>query len=142
MEHLKGFIMALVGTSVSSALIDGFVPEGGLKKFVKYLLGLMILLCLLAPLKDVLSVMPTVVFYEAEDGREVEAYARANAIVSRKIEKAVCDKFSIDPELIDVDYSGENVILKIKWRPGFMKSDFAVFTARNFGVTAEVNFYE
>lgn len=142
MEQLKGFILALVGTSVSTALIDGFVPEGGLKRFVKYLLGLMIVLCLISPLKGLISAIPTIGFTAVAEGGEVEAYSRANAIVARRIEDAVCDKFSLEHDMVSADCSNGKISLNIKWRPGLIGSDFVIFVERNFGLAAEVRFYE
>ena len=141
MSEIKGFILALVGTAVSSALVEGIIPEGGMKKFVRYLLSLMILLALITPLYDVIALVPTLVNSGFADYDSVQAYTKANSIVALRIEKSLCDKFSLDGELVDVVYDGDKITVSAKRRLGLVESDFISYIESNFGVLAEVSFY-
>lgn len=142
MSELKGFIMSIIAAAAASALIEGFVPDGGMKKYVKYLISLFILLVLLSPLKSLLGMLPTLASGAGFTYESVEAFSRANSVVAMHIEAALCEKFSLDDENISVKYNGERISVEAKKRIGLIESDFKAYIANNFGVEAEVSFYE
>lgn len=112
-----------------------------MKKFVRYLLSLMILLALITPLYDVIALVPSLASSEFVDYDSVQAYTKANSIVALRIEKSLCDKFSLDGELVDVVYDGDKITVSAKRRLGLVESDFVSYIENNFGVMAEVSFY-
>ena len=136
---MRRFVVTLIGTAAVSALIDSFVPDGGseLKKYLRYLIGLVILLVLLSPLRELAGLIPSAL-KDAEDAlRDVSTAAQANAIVGMHIEKAVCDKFSLEPDEIDVTYDG-TLHVRIKKHFGIFSEDIEAYILNSFGVMAEV----
>ena len=151
MNEIKGFIISLIAAAAASAVIEGFVPDsdgrGGLKKYMKYLISLTILVTLLAPLRSLVSALPTLAD-KVDDSVAAFAYSdsdsalRVNSIVALHIAEAICEKFSLDTTDIGAGYDGERVYLRIKRRFGLLERDIVDYTAAKFGVEAEVIFYE
>ncbi len=142
MSELKGFIMSIIAAAAASALIEGFVPDGAMKKYVKYLISLFILLVLLSPIKSLIGMIPALASGAEFSYESIEALSRANSVVAMHIEAALCEKFSLDDENISVKYNGEIISVEVKKRIGLIESDFKAYIANNFGVEAEVIFYE
>ncbi len=142
MIEIKGFIMSLVCAAAASALIEGFVPEGGMKKYVKYLISLVILAVLAAPLGKIISELPSFTYTDSFIDDSKEASAKANSIVAMHIEKAVSEKFSIGKGEISVKYNGEGITVCAKAKPWLYAEDIIIYIAGTFGVSAEVSFYE
>lgn len=142
MGEIKGFIMSLVCAAAATALVEGFVPDGGMKKYVKYLVSLIVLLVLLSPLRGLLGMMPSLVSGALAEYDSVEALARANSIVALHIEDALREKFSLNNGDVDVMYDGEKIVVTVRRRIGLFESDFVLYIANNYGVEAEVSFYE
>lgn len=142
MTEIKGFIMSLIAVSAASALIDGFTPDGGMKKYMRYIISLLVLLVLLTPIKGIIGIIPSFAANAEFSFDSVEAFASANSIVAKHIEGALREKFSLADSEVDVRYSGESIIVSVKKRLGLIESDFRDYIAANFGVLAEVRFYE
>ncbi len=142
MGEIKGFVMSLVCASAASALIDGFVPDGSVKKYVRYLISLCILLILLTPLKGIIGMLPSVKADADMDYESVEAIARANSLVAMYIEDSVAQKFSLEEGEIDAVYENGKISVSIKRHIGIFESDIVQFIKNNYGVLAEVKFYE
>ena len=142
MSELKGFIMSIIAAATASALIEGFIPDGEMKKYVKYLISLFILLVLLSPIKSLLGMIPALASGVEFSYDSIEAFSHANSVVAMHIEAALCDKFSLEDENISVKYNGEIISVEAKKRIGLIESDFKAYIANNFGVEAEVSFYE
>jgi hypothetical protein len=58
------------------------------------------------------------------------------------IEKALIERFSLEPGEVSVKYDGEKMVVRAKKRLGLIESDFEVYISGNFGVLSEVEFYE
>lgn len=142
MTEIKGFIMSLITVSAASALIEGFTPNGGMKKYIRYLISLMILLVLLTPIKGLFGIIPLLAANTEFSYDSVEAFASANSIVARHIEGALTEKFSLADSEVDVRYNGEGIVVNVKKRLGLIESDFRDYIAANFGILTEVSFYE
>ena len=142
MGEIKGFVMSLVCASAASALIDGFVPDGTVKKYVRYLISLCILLILLTPLKSVIVKLPSVTADTDMSYESVEAIARANSLVAMYIEDSVADKFSLAEGEVDAVYENGKISVNIKRHIGLIESDVVLFIKNSYGVLAEVKFYE
>lgn len=148
MTEIKGFIISLITASAASAVIEGFVPEGGgLKKYLKYAASLAILLMLLAPLRSLISAIPSL----AEDFEaggysigydSVDAVARVNSLTALHISRAVCEKFSLDESEVSASVSDGVARIELKRHFGIFERDICEYVAANFGVAAEVVFYE
>ena len=151
MNEIKGFIISLIAAAAASAVIEGFVPDsdgrGGLKKYMKYLISLTILVTLLAPLRNLVSAIPSFAD-RIEESAEAFTYEgsdsalRVNSIVALHITQAICEKFSLDASEVSASYDGEKVYLSIKQKFGIFERDIVEYTAAKFGVEAEVEFYE
>jgi len=141
MTDLPGFILTLVSASAASALTEGLLPDGGMKKYVRYLTALVILVLLLSPFASLAAELPA---FSADilDYDAVEAMARVNAIVALHIERAVCEKFAIPDGDASVVYDDSAVTVRAKARFGLFASDIERFVAERFGVSAEVILYE
>lgn len=138
MEEAKGFILSLMGAAAASSLIEGFVPDGGLKKYVRYLISLILLLVLISPLGEFIAVLPTLgtawePAYVAED-----VTASANSIVALHIERALCEKFSLSDGDVDARYNGDCIVVHVTSKPWLFKDDISYYILNNFGVEAEV----
>ncbi len=142
MGEIKGFVMSLVCASAASALIDGFVPDGTVKKYVRYLISLCILLILLTPLKGIIGMLPSVKADTDMSYESVEAIARANSLVAMYIEESLTEKFSLGAGEVDAVYENGKISVDIKRHIGLIESDIVLFIKNNYGVLAEVRFYE
>lgn len=140
--QIKGFILSLVCASASTALIEGFLPDGALKKYVRYLIALIMLVILVAPLRGVIEAVPTIAAESEVYYGEVEALARANSIVAMHIEKAVAEKFSLSRGEVDAVYENGKITVGVKHRVGLFESDVELYILNSFGVEAEVTLYE
>ena len=134
--------MSLIAVSASSALIDSFTPDGGMKKYMRYLVSLLILLVLLTPIKGLIGIIPSLAANAEFSYDSVEVFASANSIVAKHIEGALKEKFSLKGDEVNVRYNGEAIVVNVKKRIGLIESDFRDYIAANFGVLAEVSFYE
>ncbi len=143
MAEIKGFILSLIAAASASALIDGFVPEGGgMKKYLKNLISLMILPVLLSPLRELIGMVPAMLDNASFTYDSVEAMTRANSIVAMHIEAAMCEKFDIADEDAEAKFDGEKIVIRVREKLGLFESDIMRYVQLNFGTTAEVMFYE
>ena len=134
--------MSLVSVSAASALIDGFAPDGSLKKYLRYIISLMIFIILLTPIRGLIESVPSMT-ERIEFGYEsVEAAIGANSVVAMHIENALSERFSLDKSEVSVKFDGERMKVSVKWHIGFIEKDFEDYISWNFGVSAEVSFYE
>ncbi len=142
MADIKGFIMSLIAVSAASALLDGFTPDGGMKKYFRYLVSLLILIALLSPVRSIIGMIPSIAAGYEFSYDSVEAFIGANSVVAMHIEKALAEKFSLDSGEVSVKYDGEKMLVRAKKRLGLVESDFAEYISWNFGVISEVELYE
>ena len=143
MTYIKSFIMTLIIAAVAHALIDGFLPKGEISKAVRYLTSLIMILILVSPFAELVKSIPhAAASAELFTYRTADAITRANSIVALRIERSLCEKFGIDDGNIEVKYDGEGINVRLAKRPGFITSDFELYIMNNFGVSAEVEFYE
>lgn len=139
----NSFIMTLVAASAASALIEGFLPESGMKKYVKYLIALIIAVILASPFPGILKglanseIATDAAFYDS-----VEVYSRANSIVARRIKKSICDKFALPESETEVLYKDGSIYANIPRSFGVFLSDIRLYIVNSFGITAEVSFIE
>ena len=142
MTDIKGFIMSLITVSAASALLDGFTPDGALKKYLRYVVSLILLIILLTPVRSVIEMLPSLASDLAFSYESVEAFVGANSVVAMHIEKALIERFSLETGEVSVKYDGEKMIVRAKKRLGLIESDFEIYISGNFGVLSEVEFYE
>ncbi len=139
MGEIKEFIISLISAASVSAIVEGLLPEGTeLKKYTKYIISLIILLMLISPLIGIAGKVPDLL-----DGTEfsydsVDAIARTNSIIAMHIEKAVCEKFELSGDEVDVTCESGEIIVICQKRTGIFASDLSRFIELNFGITAEV----
>lgn len=151
MSDIKGFVISLIAASAASAVIEGFLPDSdgknGMKKYLKYLISLAVLLMLLSPLKNLVVAIPSLA-QSIPSGNDifsyesVESMARANSLVALHIGNAVCEKFSLDRSEVMTELYGDRVKITLKKHFGIFERDIREYVAANFGITAEVVFYE
>ena len=139
MGEFGGFVLSLLAVACASALLDGFVPEGGMKKYLKVLLSLIVLLVLLSPLTKLCEAVPAWISGENFIWDSAEAMAKANSIAALHIEKAVQGKFDCEAE---VSLESGNILVEAKPKPGLFASDIERYIEFNFGMKAEVIFCE
>lgn len=142
MGKISGFILSLVSAAAATALIDGFVPNGDMKKYVRYLVSLALLLVLLAPLREIVGELPSLAADTSGDYGAVEALARANSIVAMHIEESLILKFGLREGEVDVKYDGEGISVNMKKRIGVFESDVVLYISNAYGVDARVETYE
>lgn len=142
MGKISGFILSLVSAAAATALIDGFVPDGAMKKCVRYLVSLVILLVLLSPLRSIIGELPTLAAKTSAEYDAAEAFARANSIVAMHIEKSLIEKFSLRNDEVDVTYSADGISVSAKRRVGVFASDIQLYIINTYGVEAKVELYE
>lgn len=141
MGKISGFILSLVSAAAATALIDGFVPDGAMKKYVRYLVSLVILLVLLSPLRDIIGELPSLAAKSSAEYDAVEAFTRANSIVAMHIEKSLVEKFSLRDDEVDVEYSADGISVSSKRRVGVFASDIELYIMNTYGVEAKVELY-
>ncbi len=143
MTDIKDFMITLITAAAASALLGGLLPSAGMKNLVKYLISLTVLVMLVSPLVKVIKKLPDIADADIPFAYEyTDAYTRANSIVALRIERSLCEKFSIDEENIDVKYDGSGINVRLLWRIGLFEDDIVLYIKNNFGVEAEVSFYE
>lgn len=142
MGKISGFILSLVAVAAATALFDGFVPDGAIKKYMRYLVSLTVLLVLLAPLRALIDEIPTAVATVSGDYDATEALARANSIVAMHIEQSLMGKFSLREGEVDVKYDDEGIAVRAKRRVGLFASDIELYVMNSYGVEAKVELYE
>lgn len=147
MSEIKGFVMSLISAAAVTGLLDCFVPDSGgkdgMKKYLRYLTALAILLTLLTPLKSLVAAIPEAADAAAGefDYGSVEAFSRVNSLIALHIRDSVAEKFALDPDEVSAEL-GEKLTLTVKRRFGLIGSDIVSFVRNNFGIEAEVVFYE
>lgn len=142
MGKISGFILSLVTASAATALIDGFLPEGVMKKYVRYLVSLTMLLVLLSPLRELIGQIPSLVAGVDGDYESVEALARANSIVAMHIEDSLILKFGLRDNEVEVRYENDEICVSAKRRVGIFESDITLYILNTYGVEANVELYE
>ena len=142
MGRISGFIISLVSAAAATALIDGFVPDGTMKKYVRYLVSLVILLVLLSPVRDIIDAIPSITAKVSAGYEGTEAFARANSIVALHIEENLIEKFSLRESEINVEYANGGISVRLKRRVGVLASDIELYVLNTYGVEAMVEFYE
>lgn len=142
MGKISGFILSLVAAAAATALIDGFVPDGAMKKYVRYLVSLTVLLVLLSPFRDIIGELPSLSADTSGDYDVAEALARANSIVAMHIEDSLIGKFALREDEVDVEYDGEGISVHAKRRVGLFASDIELYVMNTYGVEASVELYE
>ena len=141
MGKISGFILSLVSAAAATALIDGFVPDGAMKKYVRYLVSLTILLVLLSPLRDIIGELPSITAKTSAEYDAAEAFVRANSIVAMHIEKSLIEKFSLRDGEVDVEYGSDGIGVSAKRRVGVFASDIELYIMNTYGVEAKVELY-
>ena len=156
MEGIRDFVLSLIAAASFSALFEGILPDGGgMKKYLRWMLSLILLLILITPLKEVLEAIPSRLAeweapapdaadagFTADDFAAVDALGRVNSIVAMHIEQALCEKFSMQAGEVSVRAAGERIEVEAKWKLGLVAEDWRSFIARQYGVEAEVKFHE
>ncbi len=121
MEGLRSSVYALAIISVSVGIVDVFSGFGNLKKYTKYIVSLVIVCTLLAPIKSVFSVLKDGVFegfsndFSDVDLIDENAYTIS---VEMGISKKISDYFSLPLSAfstkIEIDNAkGEKIITSI-----------------------------
>ncbi len=141
MGKISGFIISLVSAAAATALIDGFVPDGTMKKYVRYLVSLVILIVLLSPLRDIIGELPSLTAKASAEYDATEVFARANSIVAMHIEKSLIEKFSLRDDELDVTYGSDRLSVSAKRRVGVFASDIELYILNTYGVEAKVELY-
>lgn len=141
MEQIKGFILSLCAASAASALVDGILPDGSVKKYAGYLLSLVVLLVILSPIKGIVGAIPSLTanVYSYDS---VQVLSRANGIVAMHIEKALCGKFALDDSEVECGYNGEIITVRVKKHFGLLPEDIESYILNRFGVASEVTSFE
>ena len=141
MGKISGFVLSLVSAAAATALIDGFVPDGAMKKYVRYLVSLIILLVLISPLRDILNGIPSISAAASGEYDAAQAFARANSIVAMHIENSIIEKFSLGDDEVDVSYSTDGISVSVKRRIGIFASDIELYIVNTYGIKAKVELY-
>ncbi len=138
MNEIKGFVMSLIAAASVSALIDGFVSDGStLKKYLKYIISLVLLLTLLSPLTKLLPSVPQ--FFDGISPDATAAMAKANSIVALYIEKAVEERFLCRAEATCED---GRLVVRIERKLGLLCEDVERYILQIRGLEAEVSYFE
>ncbi len=145
---MNGFIMSLISAAAVTGIIEGFVPEknGGMKRYLRYLIALAILLTLFSPLKSLISMIPEYTSRSSGevDYSSVEAMARVNSLIALHIAESVAEKFGLEVDRISAELSEDYELIRINVPKGFgiFASDIRDHIALEFGIEAEVTLYE
>lgn len=147
MTQIKDFVLSLISAAAVTLVCEGIMPEGGLKKYLKYIFSLFILTVLLSPIKDVIGDVRSLSEAEIYSYNIEDASGLADGIVARHIKSAISERFSVPETDVFVTWQNplegeKKLMIKIKRRLGLISGDIAYYTVNNFGVPAEVIFYE
>lgn len=144
---IKEFILSLICASSAVTLIEGFVPDGGMKKCFRYLMSLILILGLLLPFRTVLGKLPGFVdnisVAAAASYSDVDSLGRVNNLIGLHIRNALCDRFALGSDEISVDV-GDNGCAEVTLRKhfGILGRDVEDYIESKFSVDAEVKFVE
>jgi len=156
-ESLNEYIVNLtVMTALSSAVLI-FAPDNGIKKYLKYLVSVIIALALLMPLKDIIFTLPQKLAemssgFAAPENEEIEMPTSDELIINytarrlrAELEYAVSDRFGIEAEILPVfntdDISAvrlERVIVKLNDKDSMYKTAVMGFISDKTGCKAEI----
>ena len=144
---ISGFIMSLLSAAVVSGVVDGLVPDSddkGVKKYLRWVIALVILVMLLSPLKSLVAAIPGVVDSAVGnfDYSSVEAVSRVNSIIALHIRDAVADRFGLDRDGISAELCGDKITLTLGRRIFLFESDICDYIRSNYGLECEVIFIE
>ncbi len=142
MTQIKDFVLTLISASAATLLLNTLIPDGVLKKYLKYLFALFLLVVLLSPIKDILPGISDLSGSEAYNYDISKNTEFANKIVANHIRAAITEKFSVSEQDISVTLAGGKAMIKMKRMLGVFGEDITYYTATAFGLTAEVFFYE
>ena len=142
MGRMSGFILSLVCVAAGTALIDGFVPDGAMKKYVRYLVSLIVLLMLVSPIRRMIGALPSLTSTTSGDYAAVDALARANSIVARHIEEDIAKRFSLRESEVQATYDGVGISVRVRKHIGIIESDVELYVMNTYGVEVEVELYE
>ena len=147
MFRINGFRMSLLSAAVVSGIVDGFVPESdgkGTKKYLRWLIALVILLTLLSPLKSLVASIPGFVDKATGsfDYSSVEAMGRVNSLIALHIRDAVAGRFGLDKDGMSAELCDGSVKLTLERPFWLIKSDISDYIEANFGIGCEVIFIE
>lgn len=102
MNFFRSFVSAIAGIIVFSAIVEIIAPEGGLKKYVKLVLGMVITVTLITPLENIsfkdtakklIDYDKTLAFRQQENFTEEENKKIVN-LYKEKLEKKIHDELN------------------------------------------------
>ncbi len=146
--QIKDFVLSLISAAAVTMICEGIMPEGGLKKYLKYIFALFILIVLLSPIKEIIGGVGSLSDIAAYSYDTGDSSYLADGIVAKHIKTAVSERFSIPETDIFVTWQNpgteqeKKLIIKVKSRFGLIGEDIVYYTANNFGVLTEVIIYE
>lgn len=142
MSQIKDFVLSLISASAVTMIFESVIPDGGLKKYLKYVFALFILIVLLSPLKELVGKIGNLTEMPAYSYDISDASHLANGIIAGHIKRAIAEKFSVSESDASVTVGDAKWVIKIKRKSGLLAEDIIYYTANSFGISPEVIFYE
>jgi len=128
--------------SAASAAVNVLLPEGGLKKYVSYIVSLAMLLMLLSPIKSIVSAIAVAATEDHSEILSAEWEYDVDKIAESQIKKAVSEKFAVPEAQISCEVNSRTAYIQAEKRIGIVAEDIELFVNMNFGLEAEVWLYE
>jgi len=155
-ESLNEYILSLTLITALSSAVLIFAPDNGIKKYLKYLVSMIIALALLMPLKDIIFTLPQKLQAISSDlppssVTDISMPTSEELIIGytsqklrTELEYAVSDRFGIKAEILPVfDYENisavrlEKVIVKLAHEDSAYTGAVGLFIADKTGCAAE-----
>lgn len=143
---MKTFIISMTGASAMAVVVGMLLPEGKMKKYVGYIVSLILTFSLLSPLVQLVRAVSDDGFvnFGITAGTTLPSgiSAGADSLISLSIARALCEKFGLELNELNVTCPDGIARICVARRFGLIASDLESFTYRKFGIKAEVIFIE
>ncbi len=139
MEYIKSYVLSIAGVMIASAVIEAIVPEKSFKKYIKTVLGLVILTTLAKPVlnfSDFDSILQKYSLYADYDLSVPEtAFSEENTdtLIKSEFEKNLCKTIEND---IKKDL-GKDCVINAQYSDGNIKNVTAVCSDTDFDEISE-----
>lgn len=143
---MKELVLTLISTAAAATIFGMIIPEGAMKKYVSFIVSLVITIVLLSPVMKVVGLISENRLDTWGLTNEISLpagiSANVDSLISLSIVRALCNKFALNSDDISVRCDNGGVIITVEKRFGLIASDLEDFTLRKFGLKAEVFYNE
>lgn len=111
MEEFLKYISTIVTVAVLYSVISLLIPDGELKKYTRFALGLVVMSCALKPVAGFKHINLDDLHFDEYNYSETEYQDRVEEVYKSRIKDEIKRKFGVDAEIVtDNNYNIINII--------------------------------